>query len=378
MKDNLQARSVRRYDLDWLRILAILLLIPYHTARVFDSNPFYIKNEINSPTIELFTSFINLWFMPLFFFIAGAAAKYSLERRSKKQYCLERFNKLFIPLLFGIFSLIPIAGYFGFLNAHPGSDLSYYQYYPNFFNLDFEHIDGYTGKFTPSHLWFILYLFYFSLITLHLFHYLKTSNGKYLTAKLAEYLSQKPKRIFLLAIPLTLGRMMMIVYYNPVYLILFFILGYLVFSDRRFEQSMSKNNLIVFILAIIGTLFYLYSGVSEFSLIKNLSIPNIIFQFLLSLSTWCWVIVILNLARQFLNKKKSLKGYLNEASYPIYILHMTFVVPVAFYIVQWQAGVMVKFFFIVLISSIGIFLVYDLLIKRFNLTRFLFGMKINT
>jgi peptidoglycan/LPS O-acetylase OafA/YrhL len=35
----------RRKDLDWLRILAVLLLIPFHTARIFDTlEPFYVKN----------------------------------------------------------------------------------------------------------------------------------------------------------------------------------------------------------------------------------------------------------------------------------------------------------------------------------------------
>ena len=36
--------SNRVYYIDWLRILAVLLLFPFHTLRVFDeADPFYVK-----------------------------------------------------------------------------------------------------------------------------------------------------------------------------------------------------------------------------------------------------------------------------------------------------------------------------------------------
>jgi peptidoglycan/LPS O-acetylase OafA/YrhL len=38
----------RRYDIDWLRILAVLLLIPFHTARLFNeqSAALSYQNEV--------------------------------------------------------------------------------------------------------------------------------------------------------------------------------------------------------------------------------------------------------------------------------------------------------------------------------------------
>lgn len=373
LKDN----YVRRYDLDWLRILATLLLIPYHTARIFDSYTFYIQNKINNSELELFSRFIDMWFMPLFFFVAGAAAKYSLDLRSKKQYCLERFKRLFVPLIFAIFVLIPPIGYFAFLSHHQDVHLSYYQYYPSFFKIDYEHIDGFTGTFTPSHLWFILYLFCFSLITLPLFHYLKTSNSEQVIDKLANYLSHQPRAIFLYVIPLTLARMTGLVYFNPVYYILFFTLGYLFLLNRQFELVIQKNNSFALSLGLIGMLFYLYSRTSEFSLaFGGISLNSVLIQLLLSLNTWCWVSLILNYARKYLNWSSPFIDYLNQACYPIYILHMTFVMAISFYVVQWQTGTILKFIFITLTSTTSILFVYDILIKRFNLTRFLLEMKI--
>jgi glucan biosynthesis protein C len=369
--------SVRRYDFDLLRILATLLLIPYHAARIFypHSYPYYIESQITSFQIELIINFIDQWFMPIFFFIAGVAAKKSLDIRSEKQYCIERLKRLFVPLLFGIFVLIPPIGYFAFLHHSPDIHLSYYQYYPLFFKVDFQHIDGFKGTFTPAHLWFIIYLFCFSLLTLPLFHYLKTRPIKDFIDKFANFLVQNPKAIFLYAIPLTLARMLGVVYYNPVYCFLFFLLGYIFFLDKRFEENIEKNKSIAFSLALMITAFYLYSRINEFTLASVLSEKNILIEAVLSLGTLCWVVVILNLAKKYLNRTNWLIQYLNEASYPIYLIHTTFVLSLGFYVVQWQTGIMMKFLFITFASTIGIFLVYETILKRFNWTRVLFGMK---
>ena len=369
--------SVRRYDLDLLRILATLLLIPYHAARIFypHSYPYYIESQITSFAIELIINFIDQWFMPIFFFIAGVAAKISLDTRSEKEYCLERLKRLIIPLVFGIFVLIPPIGYFAFLHHSPDIHLSYYQYYPLFFKVDFQHIDGYKGTFTPAHLWFIVYLFCFSLLALP-FHYLKTTTGKDSIGKLANFLGHNPKAIFLYAIPLALARMLGVVYYNPVYCFLFFVLGYIFFLDKQFEETIEKIHSIAFSLALMITVFYLYSRINEFALASSVSGKNILIEAVLSLGTICWVIAILNLAKKYLNRSNWLIQYLNEASYPIYLIHITFVLPLGFYVVQWQTGIMMKFLFITFASSIGVFLVYEIVIKRFNWTRVLFGMKL--
>ena len=67
--------------------------------------------------------------------------------------------------------------------------------------------------------------------------------------------------------------------------------------------------------------------------------------------------------------------YAGEASYPVYILHQTVIVVLGVYVVQWDAGVPVKFAVIVLGSLVATTAIYDLLVKRTNITRFLFGMR---
>ncbi|QIR35352.1 acyltransferase family protein [Tolypothrix sp. PCC 7910] len=83
------AESDRRYELDWLRVLAVLLLIYFHTAAVFyqgELGEFYIKNDVLSSALRWLIFFVHQWHMPLFVFIAGAATWYIFKLRSPQQY----------------------------------------------------------------------------------------------------------------------------------------------------------------------------------------------------------------------------------------------------------------------------------------------------
>lgn len=93
-------KKIRRYDLDWLRIAAVLLLIPFHTARVFNPpEQFYAKNDVLSDALQRFIVFVGPWHMSLLFFLAGAASWFALGFRSGGRYAGER---LVVPFLFGL------------------------------------------------------------------------------------------------------------------------------------------------------------------------------------------------------------------------------------------------------------------------------------
>src|SRR5512134_1626183 len=64
----------RLHYIDWLRVLAVLLLFPFHVSRVFNAGePFYIKGPELSEALNLTLGFINQWHMPLLFLLAGAS-----------------------------------------------------------------------------------------------------------------------------------------------------------------------------------------------------------------------------------------------------------------------------------------------------------------
>ncbi len=80
------AGGVRRPDLDWLRVLGVLLLVPFHSALVFNLDPgsiVYVKDTVQSDFLVQMQAFISRWHMPLLFAIAGAATWFARTRAAR-------------------------------------------------------------------------------------------------------------------------------------------------------------------------------------------------------------------------------------------------------------------------------------------------------
>ena len=93
------------------------------------------------------------------------------------------------------------------------------------------------------------------------------------------------------------------------------------------------------------------------------------------LQSWCWLVAILGFVRRYLTIKNAFLQYANEAVLPFYLLHQTVLLLIGYFVVQWDMGVAAKYAIIGLCSFIAIMGIYELVIKRNNILRFLAGMK---
>jgi hypothetical protein len=363
----------RRHDIDWLRILAVLLLIPFHTARLFDIWEInYVKNGDLSEALSYLIGFINQWHMPLFFLLAGASTWFALGQRSAGGYVRERFLRLFIPLLFGLLVIVPPQAYLARFQV-AGYSASYLQFLPDYFTIRGD-LTGYTGLFTPAHLWFILYLFVFSLVALPLFLFLK-KDGRFI-GWLANR-CEKPGFIYLLAIPVGLSRALPdIGGKNPFYFFILFIYGFLLMGDTRFHDIVDhrKRFSLIMGMSLMAITLSLYA--LQVPIVDN-SLPDILFTALRTFDTWFWLIAILGYGQKYLHFTNKLQPNANEAAYPFYILHQTVIIVIGYWVVQWDANLWLKFSVIALASFAGTLLLYDICVKRTNVTRVLFGMKLD-
>ena len=361
----------RRYDIDWLRILVVASLVPFHTARIFDIwEPNYVKNADLSNVLSYFIAFLAAWNMPLLFLLAGAASGYALEFRSGGAYLKERFKRLFIPLVFGVLVIVPPQAYIARFQQ-PGYGESYGRFLLDYFRVRGD-LTGYTGQFTPAHLWFILYLLVFSAVALPLFLYLRRDR------RVIDWLARecgRPGALLLLAVPVGIaGALPDIGGKNPFYYCMLFLYGYVMAGDNRFQEAVDRNKVWALLLGAITMTATLTLWAMRVRF-PAYSPGDVLFYLVRTFNMWFWIIALLGYARKYLNRTHRVYAYANEASYPFYILHQTIIVGIGYGVVQWPVNLWLKFFVIALGSFVVTGMVYDLGVRRNNLTRFLFGMK---
>jgi glucans biosynthesis protein C len=382
MSESTQKKSHRRYDLDWLRVFAVLLLIYFHSAAVFyqgELGEFYITNPDKSSVLKLFILVLHQWHMPLFFFLAGAASWHSLRMRGARQYLSERGQRLAIPLVVGILILVSPQVYLNRLSQGSFQG-SFLDFYPHFFN-------GIrpTGNFEWAHLWFIAYLLVLSIAALPIFLYLKRDDRQIWLQTMSKRVLGFPG-LLSLAIPLALIEAMFRprwpgfqnLYDDWANVLLYFaylVYGYTFSTNSTFATQLEQHRPKIISLAISGMTLLLSLWITDAVPARSYSLVYMSYQALRGFNSWCWIMALLSIAQHFLQFQNRWLQYLNEVSYPVYLIHQTIVVTIAFYIVRWNTTIAVKFMFISTASLVLTLLVYELLIRRSPLIRVLFGLK---
>jgi glucan biosynthesis protein C len=158
--------STRRHDLDWLRLIAIIILLFYHTGMLFNPWGWHVKNNETSEAFRYWMVFLHYWRMPLLLFISGAGTYMAMGKRTSGQYAAERFKRLFVPLVFGMFVIVPPQIYY--------EHISDYNNYLDFYKTVFDFVPYPKGSFSWHHLWFVAYLLLFSLISIPLLIFLRS------------------------------------------------------------------------------------------------------------------------------------------------------------------------------------------------------------
>lgn len=351
----------RKYYIDNLRWLAILLLFPFHAAQIWSGGEysgFYIWSHTNT-VLYVFSTAIYPWYMTFLFAIAGMSCKYALLKRTNRQFVAERTKKLLIPFFFGLLVLVPVMTYIAevFFNGYTGT---YWQQYGLFFTKETD-LTGYHGGFTPAHLWFLLYLFVISIAALLIILLQKKYLPKFRVDSVPyffmiflfvpEWLCQ-----YILNIGgKSLGQFMML-----------FLFGYYILSEDGILQKLKQYRFVSLVLWILsGSLYtYLYC----FENLRNIWATGLYIFF-----GWMGIITLLGIGQSKLNFHNRLSDYLTRASFPVYILHMPILVVTGFFVLKLSVGVAGQFSLIVLISFFATFLIYEI-IKRVPVLRFFLGI----
>lgn len=344
----------RRYDIDWIRVIAIGLLLIYHVAIGFQPWGMmiaFITNEQSWASLWIPMTMLNVWRIPLLFFVSGMGVYFSLQNRNWKQLLAERSGRILLPFLFGAIAIVPIHLYL----------------WQRYYHFDTKYIVD------PGHLWFLANIFMYVLIFSPLFFYLKRNVEGNLVKGIAKIFST-PIGLLVVVTFFVLEAMIIKPYPYEMYAMTWhgFFLGLLAFffgfcfvlSGKEFWNMILKFKWMFIAMAValfITRLLYFK---------MNTPVYLIVFE------SQCWIISVFAFGYNYLNRPSTVLTYLSQAAYPVYILHMIFLYLASMWIFRLSMDVRVQFVLVLLITLGGCFATYEV-IRRLKWIRPWFGLKMN-
>ncbi len=376
-------KSTRRHDLDWLRVYAMMVLLFFHSARPFVEWRWHISNDVVSGFLTGILEFVSIWHMPLFFLLSGSAAWFAMSLRPERSFAKERVKRLLIPLVFGMVVVIPPQVYIEriFRDQFAGSYLSFY---PQAFNGIYP-----AGNLSWHHLWFLAYLFVFSLLALPIFKRHLSGRRPALLDRLMDAMDGRWAWV-VPAVPLALFEAVLRPFWpqgdqnlindwaNLVYYFTIFVYGFVLVSDPKYQALIRRHGNKALLLGILsgvvmfgGDILLTPLGLSQ----STIGLLELLRRILWGFSCWFWLVALLGLGQRSLSFTNRFLAYSSEAVLPVYILHQTVIVVVAFFVLRLSLPILPALLLVFVLSSAGSIIVYECIVKRLKWIRFLFGMR---
>ncbi|MDM8177355.1 MULTISPECIES: acyltransferase family protein [Olivibacter] len=343
----------RRYDIDWMRVIAIALLLIYHIAIGFQPWGMmigFITNEKSWDALWIPMSMMNIWRIPLLFYVSGMGVYFAMRNRSWKQLFLERAKRILLPFLFGMLSIVPLHLYI----------------WQRYYHFDTAYLPG------PGHLWFLGNLFVYVIMFAPIFFYLKRQEHSRLVNSMKKTFSSPQGILLVMSV---------------------FIAEVLLIDPMPFElYAMTWHGFVLGMLAFFFGFCFVLCGATfwhmilrwrwlflafavTFFIIRITYFQSSAPTYMLSIESNCWIISFFAFAYKYFNYPSSILCYLSRAAYPFYILHMIFLYLGSYFIFPLDIDVRIQFVLVLLATITACFLTYEFLIRRIPFIRLLFGLK---
>jgi len=352
----------RKYFLDNLRWLNVLLLFPCHSSFFILVFRQYFEGDFGGRLSALY-EVTDPWIMPVMFVIAGISTVYALQKRSINAFIKERAMKLFVPLIAGILTLVPVLTYVirRILYRYDGT---FFNHYAIFFTEFSGDTQGFREGFALAHLWFLLVLFVFSLAVIPIIRL--TKNNKIGFEKLP-----MPVILLLFLLP-ALGSFIPDVFVGihlGAYFI-WFLLGYFILSKDKIQAKLERWRFLLLGCALAGVMLILM----ERNGIVNTPQPQMVWDVYKILYGWVMLLALLGMAKRYFNINNKVTVYLSKSSFGVYLFHVSWNFPVAFFAYRLTDNPALRMAVILPVTAILTFLTYELC-RRIPVTRWMFGLK---
>ena len=373
----------RQFYLDWLRIIAFAILIPYHVGMYYVSWDWHIKSPFVLPEVEPWMRLFSPWRMDLLFLVSGAATAHLLRSRGAGTEVLrQRGSRLLWPLVFGVLVIVPPQSYLEVVRrfAYPGSYLEFMQLY----------LRAYAGFCGPdgrclilptwNHLWYLPYLFFYTTLLWLLSAVLRDRFDR-----LTKTINQRVGVVSILALPigfLILTLLLLRPQYPITHALLddwfahsqyfaMFMFGAVLARTQRLAELAENLRWTTLLIAWMAWVL-LVTGSAE-SVIGRAGSSRLA-AILVSMQQWCAVLAALGFGRRLLDIDSPARVYLTEAVFPLYIVHQTLIIVFAKSLSTWAITPVLEFALLIALSCAASLACFEL-VRRVSGLRTIFGLK---
>jgi glucans biosynthesis protein C len=349
----------RAPELDFLRAALVGGVVVFHAVHVFDPLDFSVKSDAEWDFLIPFILFASLWGMPLFFLLAGMGIWHSLRTRAPGAFVRERVWRLLVPFAVGTVLLVPAQTHAE--RAHAGVEGSLADSLAVFFDVRLEAdfpipLDGSeaVGSFEPAHLWFLAYLFAFSLVLLPLLWRLR--GGWPRVNALMVVAAGLPIAVLEAALATEDSGG-----WNRTVYIVLLLYGFLLAAEPRAREAVARVARPAGWCGLAGFALLLSAGLvyEPEQLMTGYGAVDVVWRFLKGVVAWLLMLGIVALVARL--RAPAVPRWVNDAVLPVYVLHQTVVVVLAWRILEWDASPALQLPLLIVGSVVGTLALYGLL-----------------
>ncbi len=378
----------RRYDLDWLRVIAFGVLIYFHAAVAFlpQGIPMTLNAE-PSVGLTIAVAFSHQFRLALLFFVSGCGVYFATRSKGRNAFIKERSRRLLVPLIFGVVVLVPIMVYLE--KTYIGAlELDYWHFYLEYFT---EGVYP-RGHLSWHHFWFLAYLYLFCLLAWPIFRRIREANGRqWINETLTRY-RLNGFGIYLFILPLLLVEIPL----RPIFpgfrdlihdwasfshWFMVFVAGFVFAFERGLLSDAEKLRTISLCAAVLvsSLLFWQFWQPSKMKLLPFAgeqvdALAYLWFCVLRISNAWLWILVCVGYSARYLNRPSVVLSALNRAVYPTFCLHLPVLVALESVVLPMNLSIAMKFFLITSITMCILYVLYQLL-RRISFLHVFVGMR---